>query len=131
MRQRTNSPISGPRKSGGCRSWPLFAWAEFKPLSQKCKQNGASRKSCRYCRKYMDWIDRTFKQENGLYAVPPAASTMFNSPRKGGLLPQVDFNSALANKRCSPCPALGDITQRTKDLSFPVQKNVLQPQGQE
>ena len=65
--------------------------------------------------KYMEWIDATFKQENGLYAAPASASTMFNSPRDN-VRYAIDFNAAVAIN-ASHMSALGDILN-DKELSF-------------
>ena len=97
---------------------PLFAWAEFN-LYHKSANKRRIKEVMPILQKYMDWIDRTFKQENGLYAVPAAASTMFNSPRKNSYYP-VDFNSAVAIN-AAHMSALGDILN-DKDLSFQYKK---------
>jgi neutral trehalase len=67
----------------------------------------------------MAWLDETFKQENGLYAVPHVASSMINSPREGCYYP-VDFNACMA-VNASYMSALGDILN-DKDLSFQYRK---------
>ena len=66
-------------------------------------------------KKYMDWIDTTFKQENGLYAVPVESCGMYDSPRTGTHYP-VDFNSLLA-VNAMYMAALGDILN-DKDINF-------------
>ena len=63
----------------------------------------------------MTWIETNLKRENGLYAVPAQAGTMFNSPRDKVAYP-IDFNSAMAVGALYMA-ALGDILNE-KDLNF-------------
>ena len=114
---KTNKPVQDRANPEGV-GLPLFAWAEFN-LYHKSANKRRIKEVMPVLQKYMDWIDRTFKQQNGLYAVPPAASTMFNSPRKGAYY-TVDFNSALAIN-AAHMSALGDILN-DKDLSFQYKK---------
>ncbi|MBO4507332.1 MAG: hypothetical protein J5747_01695 [Spirochaetaceae bacterium] len=93
---------------------PLFAWAEFN-LYHKSGNKRRVKEVMPVLQKYMTWIDEHFKQQNGLYNVPPEASTMYNSPRAGTFYP-VDFNSALAINALY-MSALGDILN-DKELSF-------------
>lgn len=93
---------------------PLFAWAEFN-LYHKSANKRRIKEIMPVLRKYLSWIDATFKQENGLYAVPATASTMYNSPREGCFYP-VDFNSAMAIN-CAHMSALGDILN-DKEINF-------------
>mgnify|MGYP002623943397 CR=1 FL=1 len=93
---------------------PLFAWAEFN-LYHKSANKRRIKDIMPLLQKYMSWLDATFKQENGLYAAPVAASTMFNAPRDGTYYP-VDFNAAVAIN-AAHMSALGDILN-DKDLSF-------------
>ena len=65
--------------------------------------------------KYMEWVDQSYKQPNGLYSAPFSASTMFNSPRQNTYY-AVDFNSAMAIN-CAHMSALGDILN-DKEISF-------------
>ncbi|MDR1785421.1 MAG: hypothetical protein LBR23_03005 [Spirochaetaceae bacterium] len=93
---------------------PLFAWAEFN-LFHKSANKRRIKEVLPNLKRYMDWIDSTFKAENGLYMAPFQASTMFNAPRDGTCYP-VDFNSALAVNALFMA-ALGDILN-DKDLMF-------------
>ncbi len=93
---------------------PLFAFAEYN-LFHKSANKKRIKDVMPYLQKYMDWLDATFKQENGLYAVPVAASSMVNSPRDKAYYP-VDFNACMAIN-ASYMSALGDILN-DKDLSF-------------
>lgn len=110
---KTNQPVTSRANPEGI-GMPLFAWAEFN-LYHKSANKRRIKEIMPKLEKYMAWIDQTFKQPNGLYAVPAAASTMFNAPRDGCYYP-VDFNSAMAIN-ASHMSALGDILN-DKDLSF-------------
>lgn len=106
---------SNPRGVG----LPLFAWAEYN-LYHKSANKKRIKEVMPILQKYMTWIDENFKQENGLYAAPAAASTMFNSPRENVYYP-IDFNAAVAIN-CNYMSALGDILN-DKDLSFQYKRN--------
>ncbi len=93
---------------------PLFAWAEFN-LYHKSANKRRIKEVMPVLQKYMEWVDATYKQENGLYSAPMQSSTMFNSPRKDCYYP-IDFNAALAIN-CAHMSALGDILN-DKELSF-------------
>ena len=110
---KTSKPITTKQNPEGV-GLPLFAWAEFN-LYHKSANKRRIKEIMPVLQKYMDWLDRTFKQQNGLYAVPHEASTMFNSPRKGCVYP-VDFNSCVAIN-AAHMSALGDILN-DKDISF-------------
>jgi neutral trehalase len=109
----TDTPVTDGSNPEGI-GLPLFAWAEFN-LYHKSANKKRIREIMPALQKYMDWIDRTFKQENGLYSVPVVAGGMFNSPRADAYYP-VDFNAAMAIN-ASHMSALGDILN-DKDLSF-------------
>ncbi|MCR5218546.1 trehalase family glycosidase [Treponema sp.] len=110
---KTGKPVTTKQNPEGV-GLPLFAWAEFN-LYHKSANKRRIKEIMPVLQKYMDWLDRTFKQQNGLYAVPHEASTMFNSPRKGCVYP-VDFNSCVAIN-AAHMSALGDILN-DKDISF-------------
>ena len=97
---------------------PLFAFAEYN-LYHKSANKKRIKEVMPYLQKYMDWLDQTFKQENGLYAVPVCASTMTNTPRKKVVYP-VDFNACMAIN-ANYMSALGDILN-DKDLIFQYRK---------
>lgn len=113
----TNSPVIDKKNPEGI-GLPLFAWAEFN-LYHKSANKRRIKEVMPVLQKYMEWIDRTFKQQNGLYSVPHECSTMFNSPRKGSFYP-VDFNCCMAINMAH-MSALGDILN-DKDLSFQYKK---------
>jgi len=108
-----NSPVTGKENPEGI-GLPLFAWAEFN-LYHKSANKRRIKEVMPVLQKYITWIDNTFKKDNGLYAVPAEASTMFNSPRKKTAYP-IDFNSAMAISALYMA-ALGDILN-DKDLNF-------------
>ena len=114
---KTNKPVLDKRNPEGI-GLPLFAWAEFN-LYHKSANKKRVKEVMPKLQKYMDWIETTFKKENGLYSVPFEASTMMNSPRKGTYYP-VDFNSCMAIN-ASHMSALADILN-DKDLSFKYKK---------
>ncbi|MBR0487290.1 MAG: hypothetical protein IJJ70_06280 [Treponema sp.] len=97
---------------------PLFAWAEFN-LYHKSANKRRIKDIMPVLQNYMNWVDSTYKQPNGLYNAPMVASTMTNSPRKDCCYP-VDFNSAMAIN-CAHMSALGDILN-DKELSFKYKK---------
>ena len=113
----TDKPITSKHNPEGV-GLPLFAWAEFN-LYHKSANKRRIKEVVPVLERYMEWIDRTFKQQNGLYSVPAESSTMFNSPRKGSYYP-VDFNSCMAIN-AAHMSALGDILN-DKELSFKYKK---------
>ena len=113
----TNEPVLDKKNPQGL-DLPLFAWAEFN-LYHKSANKRRIKDVMPALIKYMDWIDKNFKKDNGLYAVPAVASGMMNSPRKDAVYP-VDFNACMAIN-ASYMSALGDILN-DKDLSFQYRK---------
>ncbi len=113
----TNEPVLDKKNPNGL-DLPLFAWAEFN-LYHKSANKRRIKEVMPTLIKYMNWIDSNFKKDNGLYAVPAAASGMLNSPRKDCVYP-VDFNACMAIN-ASYMSALGDILN-DKDLSFQYRK---------
>ena len=97
---------------------PLFAFAEYN-LFHKSANKKRIKEVMPYLQKYMTWLETSFKQENGLFAVPVTASSMLNSPREDAYYP-VDFNACMAIN-ASYMSALGDILN-DKDLSFQYKK---------
>jgi len=73
---------------------PLFAWAEFN-IYHKLGVKKRIREVLPVLERYYQWIEQTFKAENGLYSVPLAATMMDNSPREE-MAYAVDFNSQMA-----------------------------------
>lgn len=97
-----------------CVHPPLFAWAEYN-VYHKIGNKKRIRDIMPILEKYYDWLDRTFKDDSGLYAVPIAATMTQNSPRKGGYY-FVDFNTQQALNALYMAE-LGDILN-DKEISF-------------
>ncbi len=114
----TGNPLADPKNPEGV-GMPLFAWAEFN-LYHKSANKRRVKEVMPVLQKYMEWLDATFKQENGLYAAPVCASSMFNSPRDGTYY-SVDFNAAMAVNSLN-MSSLGDILN-DKELSFQYKRN--------
>jgi neutral trehalase len=93
---------------------PLFAWAEFN-LYHKIGNKKRLRDVMPALEKYFGWLDATFKDSTGLYAVPVSATMMPNAPRKGVKYP-VDFSAQMAIFALY-LSAIGDILN-DKELSF-------------
>jgi len=93
---------------------PLFAWAEYN-IYHKIGNKKRIRDVIPILEDYYNWLDRTFKDETGLYSVPIAATMMSNSPRKGVMYP-VDFNVQQALNALYMAE-LGDILN-DKEISF-------------
>lgn len=93
---------------------PLFAWAEFN-LYHKIGNKKRLREVVPALEKYFTWLEATFKDGNGLYSVPAAATRMPNAPRKSAVYP-VDFNAQLALNALY-MSAIGDLLN-DKELSF-------------
>ncbi|MFW5688362.1 MAG: MGH1-like glycoside hydrolase domain-containing protein [Spirochaetota bacterium] len=93
---------------------PLFAWAEYN-IYHKIGNKKRIRDVMPTLEKHYAWLDSTFKDESGLYAVPMAATVMPNSPRKGAHYP-VDFNAQQALNALYMAQ-LGEILN-DKEISF-------------
>ena len=93
---------------------PLFAWAEFN-LYHKLGAKKRLREALPVLERYFQWLEATHRMENGLYAVPTAATMMGNSPRDGCYYP-VDFNAQQALNALY-MSAIGDVLN-DKDTSF-------------
>jgi neutral trehalase len=73
---------------------PLFAWAEYN-IYHKLGVKKRIREVLPTLERYFEWLETTFRKDNGLYSVPLAATMMENSPREGMHYP-IDFNSQMA-----------------------------------
>ena len=93
---------------------PLFAWAEHN-LYHKTANKKRVKEVMPALQKHWKWVEGTFKQPNGLYAVPVSATGMDNSPR-GKAVYLADFNAAMAMNALY-LSALGDILN-DKEASF-------------
>ncbi|MBR0497289.1 MAG: hypothetical protein IJJ71_14085, partial [Treponema sp.] len=110
---KTGAPVVDSENPEGI-GLPLFAWAEFN-LYHKLANKRRVKEVVPVLQKYMDWIDATFKKENGLYSVPAKACGMEDSPREGTYYP-IDFNACMAINALN-MSSLGDILN-DKELSF-------------
>ena len=110
---RTGKPILDESNPMGV-GIPLFAWAEFN-LYHKSANKRRVKENVPVLQAYSQWLDATFKKENGLYAAPICSTGMYNSPRDGAYY-SVDFNTAIA-LNCLNMSALGDILN-DKEMSF-------------
>ena len=113
----TDKPMFSKDNSEGV-GLPLFAAAEFN-LYHKSANKKRIKDVMPILQKYMAWIDKKFRKENGLYAAPVAASEMTNSPRENVCYP-IDFNACMAIN-ASYMSALGDILN-DKEISFQYKK---------
>jgi neutral trehalase len=93
---------------------PLFSWAEYN-MYHKVGNKKRIKDIMPHLERYFSWLENTFKKENGLYAVPLAATMMQNSPRKYVKYP-VDFNTQQALNALYMAE-LGDILN-DKEISF-------------
>jgi len=93
---------------------PLFAWAEYN-LYHKTANKKRVKEVMPALHKYHQWVERTWKRENGLYAAPLAATGMENSPR-GDAVYHADFNAIMATNALY-MSALSDILN-DKEASF-------------
>lgn len=109
----TGSPVVDAANPEGL-GMPLFAWAEYN-LYHKSANKKRVKDTLPVLQKYMAWVDATFKQPNGLYAVPLSATGMDNAPREKAFY-HVDFNAAMAVNALY-ISAMGDILN-DKETSF-------------
>jgi len=93
---------------------PLFSWAEYN-VYHKIGNKKRIRDVIPVLEKYFKWLEETFKDESGLYAVPLAATTMLNSPREKAKYP-IDFNTQQAINALYMAQ-LGEILN-DKEISF-------------
>ncbi len=93
---------------------PLFAWAEYN-LYHKSANKKRVKEVLPILRRYVAWLENTFKKPNGLYAVPLAATGMDNAPREKAFY-HIDFNTAMAVNALY-LSALGDILN-DKEIGF-------------
>ncbi len=93
---------------------PLFAYAEYN-LFHKGGNKKRIKEIVPILQRYFTWLEKHFRRENGLYAVPLEATRMENAPRQDAYYP-VDFNTQQAINALY-MSALGDILN-DKELSF-------------
>jgi len=97
---------------------PLFAWAEYNIYHKSGNKKRVKDVLSKLC-KYSNWIDSLFKNPNGLYRVPIAATEMGNLPR-GDACYTIDFNTMMAINMLY-MSALADILN-DKEVSFQFKK---------
>lgn len=93
---------------------PLFAWAEHN-LYHKIGNKKRIRDVMPMLEAYYKWLEQTFKQDNGLYAVPLSAIKMDNTPRANARY-LIDFNAQQAMNALY-MSELGDILN-DKEIGF-------------
>ncbi len=93
---------------------PLFSWAEYN-IYHKIGNKKRIREVIPVLEKYYSWLESTFKDDSGLYAVPLSATTMINSPREKAMYP-IDFNAQQAINALYMAQ-LGEILN-DKEISF-------------
>lgn len=93
---------------------PLFSWAEYN-IYHKIGNKKRIRDVMPVLEKYFAWLEKTYKDDSGLYTVPMAATIMSNSPRKGTHYP-IDFNAQQALNALYMAQ-LGEILN-DKEISF-------------
>lgn len=93
---------------------PLFALVEYN-LYHKVGNKKRLKEIVPVLERYLAWLEKTCKQENGLYSVPLEATLMENMPREDVVYP-VDFNALMAVNTLY-MSAIGDILN-DKELSF-------------
>ena len=93
---------------------PLFAWAEYN-LYHRLGSKRRLREVLPILERYYQWIQATFRRDNGLLAVPRQALSMGNSPRDRIAYP-VDFNAQQAASAAF-ISTIGD-TLNDKEIAF-------------
>ncbi len=93
---------------------PLFALVEYN-LYHKVGNKKRLKEIVPVLERYLAWLEKTCKQENGLYSVPLEATLTENMPREDVVYP-VDFNALMAVNTLY-MSAIGDILN-DKELSF-------------
>jgi neutral trehalase len=106
-------PILGKANPQGI-GMPLFAWAEYN-LYHKTANKKRIKDVLPILQRHFAWVEKAFKQPNGLYSVPLEATTMTNAPREKSFY-QIDFNAAMAVNALY-LSALGDILN-DKEVGF-------------
>jgi neutral trehalase len=110
---RNGKPVFTEKNPEGVNP-PLFAWAEYN-LYHKVGNKKRIKEIMPILERYFHWLESTFKDENGLYAVPLEATMMLNAPRTKARY-FVDFNTQQAINALY-MSELGDILN-DKEISF-------------
>ena len=93
---------------------PLFAWAEYN-MYHKVGNKKRIKDVVPILERHYEWLERTFRDETGLYHVPLAATSMENAPREDMYYP-IDFNTQQA-MNAAYMAELGHILN-DKDIEF-------------
>lgn len=93
---------------------PLFSWAEYN-LYHKLGNKKRIKEIMPILESYFLWLENKFKDDSGMYVVPLAATSMYNSPRKEAKY-LLDFNTAMAINALY-MSELGDILN-DKEIAF-------------
>ncbi len=112
-RESDGSPVFTSDNPEGLHP-PLFAWVEFN-MYHKIGMKKRVREIVPVLEKHFAWIERTFKEENGLFSVPLSATMMPNAPREEVHFP-VDFNIQIAISALY-LSQLGEVLN-DKEISF-------------
>ena len=91
--EKTGKPVSHKANPEGVLP-PLFAWAEHN-IYHKIGLKKRVKDVMPVLSRHFAWLEKSFKRDNGLYAVPPEATGMTNAPRREAFYP-VDFNTQAA-----------------------------------
>jgi neutral trehalase len=91
--EKTGKPLNHKANPQGVLP-PLFAWAEHN-IYHKIGLKKRVKDVMPVLSRHFSWLEKTFKRDNGLYAVPLEATGMINAPRRDAFYP-VDFNTQMA-----------------------------------
>jgi neutral trehalase len=115
--EKNGKPVAHKANPEGVQP-PLFAWAEYN-IYHKIGLKKRIKEVMPVLLAYFSWLEKTFRRDNGLYAVPFEALMMPNSPRKEAFYP-IDFNTQQAINALY-MSALGDILN-DKEISYRYKK---------
>lgn len=115
--EKSGKPVHNKKNPDGVHP-PLFSLAEYN-IYHKIGNKKRVREIMPYLENYYTWLEKTFKDENGLYSVPIEATTMINAPRQDAHYP-IDFNAQMAINALY-MSALGDIIN-DKEKSYKYKK---------
>ena len=107
------SPVLTPDNPEGVHP-PLFALVEYN-LYHKVGNKKRLKEIVPIICNHFEWLEATFKQENGLYSVPPSSLMMYNVPKSDAYY-SIDFNAQLAVSALY-MSSIGDVLN-DKELSF-------------
>ena len=91
--EKTGKPVNHKANPEGVLP-PLFAWAEYN-IYHKIGLKKRVKDVMPVLSRHFAWLEKTFKRDNGLFAVPLEATGMINAPRREAFY-AVDFNTQMA-----------------------------------